>query len=426
MCLFTLSLQAQVDCDCPDPTEEDQVCVDDGFGTVFPFPSACWAACFQLTVVDGECDDIWDGGDWPETDCDCPEPTPEDEVCVDDGFGGTFPCPSACLAECNGYTVVEGECDCDWDGDWESDSTWVNITDCDCEEEPSEEDAVCVDDGFGGTYPFPSACWAECFGLTVVDGECDYDWEDGEGDWPGDDNGDWPGVDCDCEEPTEADEVCVEDEFGVYPFPSACYAECFGLTVVDGECDYDWDGGDWEDGDWESDSTWVNITDCDCEEEPSEEDAVCVDDGFGGTYPFASACWAECFGLTVVDGECDYDWEDGEGDWPGDDNGDWPGVDCDCEEPTEDDVVCVEDENGEVFSFPSACWAECFGLTVVEGECDYDWEGNEGDWPGDIEDHGECWEDILAECGCDEPTEDDIVCVEDGFGNVFALSLIHI
>ncbi len=372
--LFSNIMFAQQECDCPDPAEGDEVCVEytweDGTVETFPFPSACWAECEGLTVVDGECG--WDE-EWPEDDCDCPEPTEGDEVCAETVCGDhiiVMPYPSACLAECYGAVVVDGECD-DWEDEWPEEE-WPE-DDCDCPE-PGDDDEVCVEfewDGEAEVFPYPSACYAECDGLTVVDGECEWDEEE------------WP-EECDCPEPTEGDEVCVEFEWDgeveVYPYPSACWAECDGLTVVDGECE------------WEEEEEWPE--DCDCPD-PTEGDEVCVEyeweDGEVEVFPYPSACWAECDGLTVVDGECGWDEE-------------WP-EDCDCPDPTEGDEVCVEyeweDGTVEVFPYPSACWAECDGLTVVDGECEWDDE----EWPEDDE-----WEDF--------PEDWDIDCFIENVENV--------
>jgi|GEM_PF-2219166 len=54
------------------------------------------------------------------------------------------------------------------------------------------------------------------------------------------------------------------------------------------------------------------------------------------------------------------------------------GFDCDCPEPTDDDVVCVETEFGTM-PFPSACIAECLGLEVVDGDCTME------DWDDELE-----------------------------------------
>ncbi len=84
--------------------------------------------------------------------------------------------------------------------------------------------------------PFPSACIADCLGLSVVEGDCSLD--DFEGEFDGGFGDDWGGdLDCDCPEPTEEDVVCVETDFGIMPFPSACIADCLGLTVIEGGCD---------------------------------------------------------------------------------------------------------------------------------------------------------------------------------------------
>ncbi len=322
-----------------------------------------------------------------QEDCDCPDPGSFEEfVCVefDNGDGTTSVdiFPSACLAECLGFTVVD-EGDCDF-GEWEEeewpDEEWPE-DECDCDE-PTEDDMVCVEcvhpDGSITVDPFPSACLAECYGFTISDEDCDYgDWEEEE--WP--DEEEWPEDDCDCEDDDEI--VCVEFDNGdgtvsIEPFPSACFAECLGLTVVDGDCDY----GDWEEEEWPEEE------ECDCPE-PTEDDMVCVEcvhpDGSITVDPFPSACIAECYGFTISDEDCDY------GDWGEEE---WPEDECDCDE--EEDMVCVEFDNGDgtvsVEPFPGACLAECLGLTVVDGDCDYgDWEEEE-EWPEGEEEYPEDWD----------------------------------
>ncbi|MEO0405302.1 MAG: T9SS type A sorting domain-containing protein, partial [Bacteroidota bacterium] len=83
-----------------------------------------------------------------------------------------------------------------------------------------------------------------------------------------------------------------------------------------------------------------------------------------------------------------------------------PFGDCDCED-AEYAPVCVTDEYGFVFVVENACVAECFGLEVVgEGDCDYGYDDDFGDWGDDFGDFGDDLE------GCDE-----FVCVVDCEGN---------
>lgn len=323
----------ELDCDC-DPMDEAMVCIEDEFG-IYPFP-ACLAECLELTIVDGDCDDNWeDEGEWEEEfDCDC-DPEDEEMVCVEDEWGiYSFP---ACFAECFGLNIIEGDCDNNWDDEGE----WENEFDCDCD--PADQEMVCVEDEWG-VYPFP-ACLAACLELNIVDGDCEF----GNGDYPGDCEGDWGDFDCDCTEDDDAI-VCVENEFGeVYAFP-ACIAECLGLTIVDGDCTFDggnngeWESGDdcdcdpmdeemvciedeWGvfpfpaclaeclgfnivDGDCEYDEgEWENEGEIDCDCDMSNETMVCIEDDFG-IYAFP-ACLAECLGLNIVDGDCGLVDEDG-------------------------------------------------------------------------------------------------------------------
>ena len=358
-----------VDCDC-DPMDDAIVCVIDQDGFTYAMPE-CFALCLDLDIIEGDCgfDDWEDEGDWEwedESDCDC-DPMDEEMVCVEDEWGVySFP---ACLAECLELNIIDGDCDNDWEDEYE----WEDEYDCDCD--PMDEEMVCVEDEWG-VYPFP-ACLAECLELNVVDGDCEYDWED-EYEWEDE-------SDCDCD-PMDEEMVCVEDEWGVYSFP-ACLAECLELNIIDGDCD----------NDWEDEYEWEDEYDCDCD--PMDEEMVCVEDEWG-VYPFP-ACLAECLGLAIVEGDCDYnDWEDEDGEYDGDCEGDWGDFDCDCDE-FDDEVVCVENEFGEVFPVP-ACIAECLGLAVIDGDCSFDWE-DEGDW--DNED----------DCDCD-PADDEMVCVEDEWG----------
>jgi len=302
-----------------------------------------------------------------QDDCECDFDPTADFICATDDDGNVFPVPNECFAECWGLTIVEDECD-GWEGEWD---------DCDCE--VTDEDFICVltDEASGLICPFPNLCFAECAGYDETDvvdcGDWDTDWGDG-----------WS--DCDCETSDEDDYICATDEYGwIFPVPNECFAECWGLTVVEGECD-DWDtGGEWPDGEG----------DCDCE--ITDEDAyVCAEDGFGFVFPVPNECFAECWGLTVVEGECD-DWDTG-GEWPSED-------DCDCEITDEDEFICVltDAEIGLICPFPNLCFAECAGYSEADiVECE--------DWTGDFPDDGtiDCLE------GCFEE-EENPVCVVDPF-----------
>ncbi|MBI1268685.1 MAG: T9SS type A sorting domain-containing protein, partial [Cryomorphaceae bacterium] len=201
---------------------------------------------------------------------------------------------------------------------------------------PSFDEWVCAIDEFGDILPVPSACFAACMGMELAD--CGDN-------LPGDGNGGGDPSGCDCPEPTDGELICVSDEMGnVFAFPSICLAECLGFTVAD--C------GDGFPGD----GNGGNPDDCGCPE-PADGELICVSDEYGNIFPFPSACLAECFGLTVVEGDCFID-------FPGDGNGGNGGdFECDCPEPTIDDLVTITLEDGTVICLPSLCIAECLGFT---------------------------------------------------------------
>jgi len=122
MFLITSSIFAQNDCDCPEPTEADGVCVAIDFScggdstvsikdTVW-MPSECYAICsgFEQSDIIGNCtwEDVYGEPDTTWTNCDCPEPTEADGVCilVNTPFNSqdTTWMPSECLALCAGFT----------------------------------------------------------------------------------------------------------------------------------------------------------------------------------------------------------------------------------------------------------------------------------------------------------------------------------
>lgn len=349
--LGALSVKAQpgggMECDCPEPTPEDIVCVSLDENNIVAFPSACLAECLGFTVVEGDCNSNGGGDPVDPFDCDCPEPTDNDFICATDEFGNIMPFPNACIAECLGFQITD--CGDTFPGGG------GNPVDCDCPD-PAGNELICAVDANGAIMVFPTECIALCLGFEVVD--CGDTFPGGGGD-PGD---------CDCPEPTENDGVCVVDEFGTELFfPSLCIAECLGLQVI--ECGDGFPGG----GD-----PWG----CDCPD-PTFNEFVCAVDAEGVLMTFPSTCIAACLGFEVVD--C--------GDtFPG---GGEP-VECNCPEPTEADTVCAADAFGNIYPFPSACYATCLGFTVVEGDCNID-------LPGD-------------NCDCPEPTADDIVTItfEDG------------
>jgi hypothetical protein len=72
---------------------------------------------------------------------------------------------------------------------------------------------------------------------------------------------------------------------------------------------------------------------------------------------------------------------------------------CDCEIDFNEPFVCAQDENGEVFHLPNACFADCLGFTIVEEGCDdFDWE--------------DPWED----CDCEIDHNEPFVCAQDSVG----------
>lgn len=201
-----LSLQAQDgSCDCTFDPSEPFVCVADSTGTIVAqLPNACFAACFGLTVVEGDCDF---GGN-PFEDCDCEFDPEAAFICATDSTGHVELVPNACFAECLGLTVVDG--DCDFGG---------NPSGCDCEIDPDAA-YVCAVDSTGLIFEVVNACFAECLGFTVVEGDCGF-------------GGGNPFEDCDCEIDYDQPFICAIDSLGfVEQVPNACFAACLGLEVV--------------------------------------------------------------------------------------------------------------------------------------------------------------------------------------------------
>ena len=278
----------------------------------FLMPSECLALCWGFTQeqIIGQCEFSIDTN-W--NDCDCPEPTDSDWVCVtqeyfdeDSSVAGvdTFLMPSECIALCWGFTQEQiiGQCEFSIDTSW---------NDCDCPE-PADSDWVCViqeyfcnDSLVTGvdTFMMPSECLALCWGFTQeqIIGQCEFSvdtfWND-----------------CDCPEPADSDWVCVTQEYfdedssvaGVDTFmmPSECLALCWGFTQeqIIGQCEFS------------VDTFW---NDCDCPE-PADSDWVCV---VGDYYDFDSVlvqqdtfwmpseCIALCYGFTEdqILGNCGVD-----------------------------------------------------------------------------------------------------------------------
>ena len=300
-------------------------------------------------------------------DCECDDSSFEDLVCVLDTVSGrTVPIP-LCFAECLELEQVECE---DWDDGGHDDGNG-GFEDCECDDN-SFDNIVCVLDSMSGEiFPIP-LCFAECLELEQV--ECDstviID----------------PWVDCDCDEPTEEDFICVltDPELDIIcPFPSLCFAECQGYTEADVV-----DCGEWDNGGNNGGNGNDDFEDCECSDDDLEEFVCVLDTTSGFTFPIP-LCLAECFELETI--ECDSTvvidpWED-----------------CDCDEATEEDFICVltDAELGIICPFPSLCFAECQGYSEDDiVDCD-EWDHGDGNG-GEFED-----------CECDEAGLEEIVCVFD-------------
>ena len=251
---------------------------------------------------------------WSQTDCGCTFNENDTFICAQDSTGFYFPVPNACFAECWGLTVVDQELCDSWFNPW---------ADCDCSIDENEP-FICAQDSSGYAYQVPNACIAACLGLTVVGDEaCDN--------FPGD---------CDCEIDPNEPTICAQDSFGYfYEVPNACFAACWGLTVADSSaCEYNGGGDPWGD--------------CDCEIDPAQP-FICAQDSLGITYQVPNECFAACWGLTVVDStECN-NWND-------------PWEECGCDIDYDAPFICVQDSSGFYFQVPNECVALCFGFTVVE------------------------------------------------------------
>ncbi|MBK8627019.1 MAG: T9SS type A sorting domain-containing protein [Saprospiraceae bacterium] len=265
----------------------------------------------------------------PWGDCGCVI-TDSTYVCAADSIGNIFPVPNACFAACWGLTVVTDSTSCDgWGG-------------CVC---PEIYDPVCAVDSLGNYYEAPNACYAACWGMTVVtDSTLCY----------------FGNGDCGCVI-TDSTYVCATDSIGnIFPVPNACFAACWGLTVVTDSTSCDGWGG------------------CVC---PEIYDPVCAVDSLGNYYEAPNACYAACWGMTVVTDStlCDFG------------NGD-----CGCV-ITDSTYVCATDSIGNIFPVPNACFAACWGLTVVEnGDCDTN-----------------PWED----CDCEFDENEPFICAVDSLGH---------
>jgi hypothetical protein len=126
--------------------------------------------------------------------------------------------------------------------------------------------------------------------------------------------------------------VCTTDNLGnYYVAPNACFAECWGLTIV-------------------TDSTLCDLPFNDCNCEITDPFAfVCAQDSLGNLHHVPNACVAECLGFILVEGDC------GVSPWAG----------CDCTIDENEPFICAVDSLGHPCYVPNACFAECWGLTIV-------------------------------------------------------------
>lgn len=129
---------------------------------------------FSSNILLSQVDSIW-------TDCECPEPTEEDGVCVTYSyfFGDsttmitdTTWMPSECLALCWGFTPEQILGHCEFED--VIDTTWIN---CNCPD-PVEGEGVCVEINYyledstniiQETIWFESECLALCYGFSQDD-----------------------------------------------------------------------------------------------------------------------------------------------------------------------------------------------------------------------------------------------------------------
>lgn len=255
--------------------------------------------------------------------CDCELDPNDPPVCVQDSSGQYFQLPNACFAACFGFAILPDSL-CSGGGGWSGG--------CNCTIDPTEP-FICTQDSLGNYYEMPNACFAACFGLTVVsDSLCNI----GGGGWSGD---------CGCIIDPSEPYVCAQDSTGSYfEVPNACYAACWGFTVVnDSLCT---GGGGWN-------------GDCGCTID-STEAYICVQDSLGNVFQVPNQCYATCWGLTVVaDSLCNFEVE--------------PWGDCDCEIDLEAPFLCAVDSLGHPCYVPNECFAACLGLTIVgDSICELD------------------------------------------------------
>lgn len=290
---YTMQAKSQAECFCS--LDYSPVCAVDSSGVYAEFPNACWASCFNFTVVTDTtlCDNVNQWGN-----CNCIVLDSTSYVCAQDSLGNVFSVPNACFAACWGLTIV-------------TDSTLCNNIGCIC---PLIYDPVCAQDTQGNYFQVSNACFAACWGLTIVTDSTLCDNNGG----------------CVC--PEIYDPVCAQDSLGNYfEAPNACFAACWGLTIV-------------------SDSILCDINTGDCGCVITDSLYICAQDSLGNIFSVPNACYAICWGLTVVEnGECNTNpWED-----------------CDCEFNENEPFICAVDSLGHPCYVPNACFAACWGLTLT-------------------------------------------------------------
>ncbi len=306
-----------------------------------------------LTMTDGDCtatatNTVYVG---EPQDCDCPDIY--DPVCVDTEEG-TISFPNSCFAECAGFTDYQ-----DCEGDTSICEAFFYAAPVDSltydfvaiAYNPSDAATYAWDfgDGSTGEGAEVSHTYAEAgtymVTLDYADGDCAtsvaYEIVVEEGG-------------CFCDQ--QYDPVCVTTQDGeVISFPNACFAECEGYTDYY-SCDED---------------TLA------CEvffySEPTEEltyvfYAFAYSQTDGGTYTWdfgdgntgegdqVSHTYAEAgtyeVTVTYTNGDCTTEMTE---------EINTEEDDCIC--PEIYDPVCVATPNGEILSFPNACYAECEGYT---------------------------------------------------------------
>jgi hypothetical protein len=141
--------------------------------------------------------------------------------------------------------------------------------DCDCP--MVNEPPICAEVAPGIVVALPSICFAECMGLTVIEGgDCsmgwggDFDWYDDDSDDDDDDWGDWDGDygDWGDEYGDWNDSTWTGDWDDDFDWNDSTWTGDWGDDYGDWDDDFDWNDstwtGNWDDdyGDW-NDSTWT-------------------------------------------------------------------------------------------------------------------------------------------------------------------------